>query len=410
MTAGLQSVDPQEAASGSAQLDRLDLSTLASGAARLRPERIALSAGGAPHSKSITFAEFDLRANAAAQLWRRYGLQEGERVLFAGMPSSRSLIAMLGALRAGLDAALAGPHLARNELIAFTAATGASAIAVSAHPSLENFAEDVLHCAAANERVRLLANIGLDSEIDGAVIFDPFNAEGEDYPAPLPATQCAHARIITRDITGRLCIHRQRTLVAAALDFVSRAQIGTRLPLISTIYPASFAGLVAGPVAALAAGAPLALHAPFDAQTLISQIDNLRPVHLVAPAMIGDELAEAGLLNRESLASLVLLTRFKRLPADLAEEPARHIASGELPVFDLYALGECAALAEARSADGMRTPPLAQAHLLNFDGRELVAARRKLHYLARNGKLDTALSIEGLAVSPGAGDMDDGSE
>lgn len=408
MTAGLHSADPQNSESGSAQLDRLDLSTLAAGAARLRPDRIAFCADAPSQTAAITFAEFDLRANAAALLWRRYGLQTGERVLFAGMPSVLSLVAMLGALRSGLDVVLAGPHLSRDELIAFTTASGASAIAACAHAALADFPDDVLHCAAANERVRLIAS--LTGEIDGAVSFDPFSAAGEDFPAPAPAAQSAHARIITRDIAGRLSIHRQRTLVAAALDFVSRAQIGTRLPVISTIYPTSFAGLVAGPVAALAAGAPLALHAPFDAQSLIATINDLRPSHLIAPAMIGDELAEAGLLTRDHLTSLVLLTRFNRLPADMPEEPARHIASGQLPVFDLYALGESAALVEPRSADGMRTPPLAQAHMLNFDGRELVAARRKLHYLARNGKLDTALSIEGVAVSPGAGEFDDAGE
>jgi hypothetical protein len=215
--------------------------------------------------------------------------------------------------------------------------------------------------------------------------------------------------VITRDLHGRLCVHLQRTLVAAALDFISRAQIGTRLPLVTTIFPSSFAGLVAGPVAALAAGAPLILHAPFEGRALIETLDALQPAHLIAPAMIADELKEAGLVDGAHLASLTLLTRFNRFPAEPARELARSLESDGTPVFDLYAIGEHAALAEARSPDGVRTSPLAQPHLLNFDGRELVAARRKLHYLARNGKLDTALTIEGLAVSPHGGDDDDAS-
>ena len=49
-----------------------------------------------------------------------------------------------------------------------------------------------------------------------------------------PCFYCGCTRVITRDLHGRLCVHLQRTLVAAALDFISRAQIGTRLPLVTT--------------------------------------------------------------------------------------------------------------------------------------------------------------------------------
>lgn len=410
MSAGFQTRAGESESADAGQLERLDLSTLVSGAARLRPERVALSDAHNQQARTLSFAELDRRADNMAAAWGQLGLNAGERVLFAGLASIDWHIAMLGALRAGLDVALVGPQTNAGDLARFARDSGVAAIAGQAGSALPDLSQTLLHCAATSERIRLVAALG-EEEIDGAVSLQDFaGSQGDSGSGLTPASAkdaAHHARVITRDLHGRVATHLQRTLVAAALDFVSRAQIGTRLPLLSTIFPSSFAGLVAGPVASLAAGAPLILHAPFEGRALIEAIEALQPVHLVAPAMIGDELNDAGLITSDHLASLILLTRFNRFPADMPKEAARGLASAAVPVIDLYAIGESAALAEVRSLEGVRTPPLADAHILNFDGRELVVARRKLHYLARNGKLDTAFTIEGLGVSPGAGDDDE---
>ena len=118
-----------------------------------------------------------------------------------------------------------------------------------------------------------------------------------------------------------MVVHRQQTLVAAALDLVTRARIGMRLPIVATIAPVTFAGLVAGPVAALLAGAPLLLHGPFAAAGFTALLERAGPAHLVAPAAMLPALRRAGLLDAETLASLILVSRRD----DLGEPPAREL-------------------------------------------------------------------------------------
>jgi hypothetical protein len=75
-------------------------------------------------------------------------------------------------------------------------------------------------------------------------------------------------------------------------------------PVFTTLAPVRFATLAAGPYAALLAGAPLYLHAPFDARSFVSEFEACGPAHLVAPRALAEALAASGGAWR--LASLIL--------------------------------------------------------------------------------------------------------
>ncbi len=380
-------------------LARLDFSSLISGAAKLRPDRIAFHDNN-DVSKSLTFAMLERRVAAMASAWRDLGLMPGERILIAATATPACIVAITGALRAGLDVAVAAPYLPAEELAEFATDTGAVALAAEPACGDLDLASELLRTAARAERVRVVAALG-NTKVDGAVPLDPLRAEGKAQEEAANGSHSLHARIITRDITASCVFHRQRTIVAAALDFVTRAQIGTHIPLLSTILPASFAGLAMGPAASLIAGAPLILHGPFDSKALIAIIEAMHPVHLIAPAMLSEDFAAAGLIDPHYLASMVFLSRFKQMPADMPAEPPGGMVETTIPVIDLYAIGEIAAIAEPRLPGGARIAPLTAQHVLNLDGRDVVAARRKLHYLAANGRLDSVVAIEGAAISQG---------
>ena len=375
-------------------LAALDFAALVHGAARLRPERAAFHEASDP-SRGLTFGVLERRVEATAHAWRRLGLAAGERIVVVASASASCLVAILGGLRAGLDVALAAPHLSPDELAQYCSGTCAAGIAGEPQCGDIDIGEAMLVAAAKADCVRIVAALGKGG-FDGAV---PLDQVANDSADAAPVSGVRHALIITRGIDGRSHLHRQRTLVASALDFVTRVQIGTQMPLVSAILPSSFAGLACGPIAALIAGAPLVLHAPFDAKQLFAICEALQPVHLIAPVMISEEIVASGLPHSDVLGSLVLLARYKHMLPEIPVTPPGGLIQTELPIFDLYGIGEIAAVAERRLPSGARVAPLATQHMLSLDGRDVLAARRKLHYLSANGRLDTAVAIEGAAVS-----------
>ena len=144
--------------------------------------------------------------------------------------------------------------------------------------------------------------------------------------------------------------HRQAALFADALSLVEQARINPSARLVSTLPPASLAGLVAGPCAALVGASGLFLHGPFEGKRFLAACDAEPGFHLVAPAAIGATFEEGALTV--DVASLILVSRFPgqvafTLPASL---------ECDRPVVDLYAFGEETVLAQRRS-DGRAHPP-----------------------------------------------------
>ncbi len=107
----------------------------------------------------------------------------------------------------------------------------------------------------------------------------------------------------------RVVFVSQSEIVAMALDFASRLRLNAERPILSTLSPASLAGLACGPVAALLVGAPLIWFGPFEAQGFVAALDEAGPCHLIAPESIAADLAAAGLIAPARLESLSLSTR-----------------------------------------------------------------------------------------------------
>ena len=148
-----------------------------------------------------------------------------------------------------------------------------------------------------------------------------------------------------------LVSHRQASLFADALSLVEQARINPSKRIISTLPPASLAGLVAGPFAALIGASGLVLHGPFDAARFLVACDIEPGFHLVVPAAIGTIFDDKAL--SADLASLILVSRF--VGAGAFALPA--VIGCERPLVDLYAFGEETLLAQRRQ-DGQARPPV----------------------------------------------------
>jgi hypothetical protein len=356
-----------------------DLETLTRGAARLRPDRLAVrDSSGA----SATFAELDRRADAMASRLAELGLTPGETLMVAGGARVSTCIGLLAGLRAGLDVALAPLHPTATGLAAYAARAGARAVATQTGYGDLAPIEDMFEVAARAPDVRLVCSLG-PTPFDGAVDLDI--ARGA---VGTRISLSGHApRIATFAPGGGVVFHQQRTLVAAALDLAGRARIGMGASILSTIAPVSFAGLVAGPFLSMLAGASLHLHGPFATIEFLTTLEALDSAHVIVPGAMAGSIAEAGLIDPCHMAALLLLDRTSEARGALAPlGDARGVA-----IIDLHAFAEEALIAEVRGADGRPLPAAREPHMIPIDDTTILAVRR------REGS--GPLAFEGEAVS-----------
>ena len=345
----------------------LDLSAALRVAAEARPTTPMLT----DRTGTLDARTLDARVGGLAGALTALGLRSGERVLLTGGADGAVVTALAAALRAGLDVALFPLHLPLKALATYVRDVAAVALIGPTSYGGLPLGETWLAVAADTPSLRLVATVGPD-EADGAVDLSPAGLARAGFDAAAPHKDGARPRLITaeRGAAGvRAVTHHQATLMMAALDLVGRAGIGHRTPVLSTLAPVSFAGLVAGPLAALLAGTRLVLDGPFETQAFLSACAGLQRPHLVVPAAMGTDVARAGLTG--GLASLLLLARAGSLGT--LGVPA-HVDAAS-PVLDLYALGEGALVPEPRR-QGRASPPADDPHRVALDGRDILAVEK----------------------------------
>jgi len=295
-------------ASSAHPLASFGLDMLARGAARLRADRPAFAeAGHGPADQvALTWRELDRRAIAFGARVSECGLSPGDRVVVAGAPRVSTLIAVLGAIGAGFEPVIAPVQTSADALAFLAQSTGAAAIVgLSSFAGLD-IASSIFDAAAAAHVVRLVGSLGPDVP-DGATDFSLQSLAGDDEPARIagPKTPPRLGFVLAPDQrTPLVTFVTQSDLIAQALDLVALIGATAERPIVSTLSPASVAGFLAGPAVALLAGAPLVLFAPFDGHAFMDLVDRRSPCHLVAPALIADDLSREGVADR--LDSLTL--------------------------------------------------------------------------------------------------------
>ena len=285
---------------------------------------------------------------------RLAAIAPGDRLLILAGAQTASLVALVGALRAGLEPVLAPCGLGPIEIAACARTSGAVALIGPARYGTLDLGEVYLSAAAIADTIRLVATQG-PVEVDGAL--DISAASLDDMP-PFPSIEAD--RSVDMPTIGTfqghpsapvLVAHRQATLFADALSLVEQAQINPSKSIVSTLPLSSFAGLVAGPFAALIGASRLVLHGPFDAAGFLAASDWEGPHHLVLPAQVVDAFESDAM--SAGLASLILVSRFANAGSFVLPGPS---GIGR-PVVDLYAFGEETLLAQRR-VDGQARAPI----------------------------------------------------
>lgn len=298
---------PVLAEKASHPLAAFGLDMLARGAARLRGDRPAISeAGPAAAASALTYRDLDRLVVAFAARAIECGLKAGDRVVVLGATRIGAIVAILGSLAAGLEPVIAPAHFSAGALAFLAQSTGATAVFGPTLFGGLDAEQLLLEAAALAPDIRVVGSLG-PGVGDGMIDFSQQGlGGGGGSPARVHREEAPRIGLALRadQRAPRAAFLTQSAIVAQALDIVAAARMTADRTIVSTLSPASPAGLIAGPVAALLAGAPLVLFGPFDAAGLTLLVDRSAPCHLIAPEAVGESLVRSGFCG--SLASLAL--------------------------------------------------------------------------------------------------------
>jgi len=97
-------VSEADALAGKHPIAAFSLDALTAGAAKLRPERLALAeAGPGTTRRALSYGEFDAQVRALAEHFVDLGLAPGERVMILAGARTACVVATLAALAAGIE-------------------------------------------------------------------------------------------------------------------------------------------------------------------------------------------------------------------------------------------------------------------------------------------------------------------
>ncbi len=262
-------------------------------AARVQP-------GGAMSPERLSFMQLDALADHHAARWREAMARLGDAAVLIAAPTAQSFASLVGALRAGLVVSLAPPEIDARELDSAVAAAEASILAGPTQFAGIPIGDVMCSVAVDQERIALVASHG--GRMSGVLALD-----GVRESETIFESRSALAQIRVIEPRGSpFARFDEGELIDAAGAIVSHARIARGDAILSTLSCASAAGLAAGPLAALVAGARLTFHAPFDARAFLAAVEGAEPVHLVVPEMLTPMLETAGLISDGRIASLIL--------------------------------------------------------------------------------------------------------
>ena len=350
------------AAAADAPPSRITLDELFRRVAARRPGAIALA--DAPNRQAFTdgpplrlsYAEADRMISAIAGRLRRMGLPT-DAIVGIQMPNIvENVLTVLGVLRAGLIAAPLPLLWRRADAVTALARVGAKALIACRRVG------DFAHCqfaarvAAEVFSIRYVCGFGANLP-DGVVPLDDlFTATKLDSIPPLhrEGNAAAHLAVISFEVgeDGPVPVARRHLeFLAGGLGVLLESRLEQDASVLSTIAPASFAGICLTLVPWLLTGGTLALHHPFDADILARQRRQDRCATLILPAPVAYRLAETGLFAREGPTTVLAAWPAPDRLAASAEWRERDAVLIDVPIF-----GEAGLLAARRGAGGRSAP------------------------------------------------------
>jgi hypothetical protein len=333
--------------------------------AQRRPQAIALAdtpnrkifTDGAP--RRLTFAEADHAISAIAGRLRRMELPTDSIVAIQLPNVVENVLAVLGVIRAGMIAAPLPLLWRRADAVAALSRIGAKALITIGQVGGFNHCQLAMRVAAEVFSIRYVCGFGADLP-DGVVAFDDlFTTAKLDPLPPLDRERqnnaAAHLAVITFDVSdvGIVPVARSHLeLFAAGLSVLLESRLVQDATILSTLAPASFAGISLTLLPWLLSGGKLLLHHPFDPPVLVGQWrGDERCGALIVPGPVAFRLSESGVFSHTGPASVIASWRS---PERLAGSQAWRERDSTL--VDVSVFGELALIAARRGMNGQPAP------------------------------------------------------
>lgn len=268
---------------------------------------------------AMTFAEADRRVEGLAAFFAGIGMRP-DMVLGVHLPASAdAAVIVLAALRAGLIVCPLPLAWSRAEIEAAIAAASIKAIVTASAVEDDPIGEMVRDVAGETFAIRFVFAVGAglpDGLIDLSAVLADLDALG---PAPEIVRRGApadHVALLSfaRSAEDKLVVvpYAHNHLVAIALGHLLEGGLEGGARLLSTMHPASLAGLAGGLVTALLAGGSVAFHHPTTLDGLAEAIEEADAARAVLPAAFG---AAAAALGGDRLGLSLVSTGLERTEA-----------------------------------------------------------------------------------------------
>ena len=339
----------QEPLTGEALLRRRALQRPAALALIDSPNGHGLARGGAG---TCSYAAVDATVDALAHTLIALGLVPGDRILVQLPNVALQSLTILAAWRAGLTACMVPMLWRRVEIEAACAALAPQALLGGGNFAGENQAETLCEIAASHMCVRFVLGLGhglpdgvtsLDEALEAGLSGSSTPVQARALPGPAMITFAARPGVpLVPVFRSEDDLLAQGAMTVLALSLTSRDVILCPYPLTGIV------GLSFGLMAWLISGGVLAQHHPFDYGVFVQQLITSGATVTALPSSILMALAEDGVLRAPEC---------KLQQAGCVWSMAQ-LASGApaldgvgLPLFDLYPLGDLAAVVRRRVAD-----------------------------------------------------------
>jgi hypothetical protein len=304
--------------------------------------------------RRLTYAEADRVISSVAARLRQTGLKADAVVGLQMANTVDGVLGFLGVLRAELIAMPLPLLWRRADAIGAIRRTSASALVVSGRIGATDYFDLAINAAAEAFTVRQVCGFG-PRPPDGALSLDDLYAAAET-PGAAPSTtgRGAHVAALTWDVTagGPIPVARSHAqLIAGGLAVLLESGIAQDAVILSTLAPASFAGIAMTLVPWLMVGGTLALHHPFDGETFGEQLRAPGCGAVILPGPLVAPLKAAGQLDAlHAPRSIVAAWR--------APEQMRRAADWrEAAVLtDVQLFGEIGLVAARRAQNGRPSP------------------------------------------------------
>jgi AMP-binding enzyme len=304
-------------------------------------------------ARRLTYAEADRAVAAIATRLHQLALPS-DSVIAIQLPNIvENILVMLAAWRAGMIVATLPLLCRRTDAATALARIGARAFITCSRVGSFDQGPLAMNVGADVFSIRYVFGFGGNLP-DGMVSFDDLFATNTDAASPSDreprGNAAAHVAAITFDVVagGIVPVARSHAeLLAGGLAVLLESGIAQDASLLSTIVPASFAGLCLTLLPWALCGGTLVLHHPFDPQILRDQSRAERCSTLVVPSAVALRLAAAGAFGEEGPASVIAPWRAPERLATSA--PWRQ---SEIALVDVAIFGEAGLVPARRTASG----------------------------------------------------------